>query len=334
MKKSMTLLAIVSFLLAGMTGCGRDEDTKTVEAPVPIRIAVTPWPGSAPLYIAREKGYFEEEGIDATLDSYISGHLGLDAVLSGNADLATVGDTPIARAAVDGRPLAVVATISKVDRAISIIARKDKGISSAGDLRGKKIGRVEGTTADFFLYILLTASYIDPGKVQLAPLHPEGVVDALFDGQVDAVSTWAPHTAVLRDKLGDNALVLNDPSIYTMTWNIVAARDLVKNNPGTIEKFLRAILKANAFIAKEPDETQAVCSKQIGIEGPLFEREWKDYHFAVSLDEGLVLNIEDQARWMLKKETGGVRIPSNLIDLFYTGGLKAVSPEAVRIAGR
>jgi NitT/TauT family transport system substrate-binding protein len=188
-------LAVFTFAICVFLFSCVQRDQKA--PPEKITIAVSPWPASAPLYIAYEKGYFRDEGLDSTLESYESGHLALDAMLSGKSDIAGAADTPIARAAVNGRKLAIVATICEIERSILIIARKDRGISSADDLRGKSVGIVSGSAAEFFLHIYLTTYHIPSRDVRLVNLAPEKVVDALQQGG-DAVSTWAPHTIELR----------------------------------------------------------------------------------------------------------------------------------------
>lgn len=332
-KVLLVLLNVIALVLAGLPACeqrGERGESKQVEK---ILVAVTPWPGSAALYVAQEKGYFKDEGIDATFHSYISGHLGLDAVLSGEADLATVGDTPMARGALAGKPVVILATLCEINRAVLIVARKDRGILSPDDLRGKKVGVVAGTTADFFLHIFLTTSYIDPSEVRIVPLETHAVVDALVRGEVDAVSTWSPHTIVARDDLGENAVVLEDPSIYKMTWNFAATKEFAARHPDRISRVLRAIVRANGFIVKQPGETRAITSKNIGADSPLFEKEWEDYSFTAALDQSLLLNLEDQARWMIMKEPGSARRPPNFMDFIDTDGLKRVRPSAVSIPG-
>jgi len=328
LRNGKALLAALAAILAVMAGCGGKENPEQAEK---LTLAVTPWPASAVLYVAHERGCFREEGLDVTLHPCVSGHLGLEAVLAGKADLATAGETPIALAAMEGKPLSVVATVCEIDRAILIIARKDRGISGPYDLRGRRVGVVEGTTADFFLHIYLITAYVDPEDVTIVPIGADRMVDVLVGGEVDAVSTWTPHTIVLRDRLGSNALVLHEPGIYTMTWNLVAARDFVRTHPRRIVKFLRAVVKANAFIAEKPEAAMAIASRNIGAQGALFQREWKDFHFAVALEQSLVVNLEDQARWMKKKRPGMGSTAPDFMPLIHTGGLKAVRPEAVGI---
>ncbi|MBI2872373.1 MAG: ABC transporter substrate-binding protein [Chloroflexi bacterium] len=329
-KTIVAVTAIIAFVLSGVAGCGGGA-LKSAEK---VTIGVVPWPASASLYIADEKGYFRDEGLDITLYSYASGHLGLADVLAGKADLAAAGDTPIARAALDGKPLAVVVTLSEIDRAILIIARKDRGISVADDLKGKRIGVVSGTTADFFLHVYLATSYISLQDIQVVNLEADKLVDALLSGEVDAVSTWSPHTLVLRDQLGSNARVLDDPGLYTMTWDIVATQEFSKSNPERIKRFLRAVVRANSFITEHPDEARAISAKYIGADSPLYEQEWNDYRFTARLDESLILNLEDQARWMVKAEAGSAQRRPNFLDLIYTEGLKAAQPEGIGITGK
>jgi len=330
----IALLATVISILAVIAGCSRNDVQREPQRREKITIAVTTWPASAPLYIAHEKGYFRDEGLDATLESYESGHLALDDMLSGKSDIAGAADTPIARAVVNGRKLVIVATIAEIERAILLIARKDRGISSPDDLRNKRIGLVAGSAAEFFLHIYLTTSHINPGDVRVVNIAPDKVVNALLGGEVDAVSTWAPHTIMLREKLGRNAQILHDPSLYTMTWNVAARRQFVRENPERIGKFLRAVIRANSFIRDHPGEARALTARKIGAQGALYEKEWQDYSFSASLDQSLILNLEDQSRWMMKKEAGAVRATPNFMEFIFTDGLQAVRPKEVRIIGK
>jgi ABC-type nitrate/sulfonate/bicarbonate transport system substrate-binding protein len=124
-------------LLTCIFGCGPKEEKSAPKQLEKIAIAVTPWPASSPIYVAHEKGYFRDEGLDVILHSYISGHLGLDAVLSGKVDLATCGDTPIARAVIDGKPVAVAATISEIEGR-SALSRGKTGLSPGPKTSGAR----------------------------------------------------------------------------------------------------------------------------------------------------------------------------------------------------
>ncbi|MBN1849699.1 MAG: ABC transporter substrate-binding protein [Deltaproteobacteria bacterium] len=323
------LLIVMVFALMGMIGCDGGAERERFRHR--MILAVTPWPGSAAIYVAGEKGYFQEEGIEAVFRTYPSGHLGLEAMFSEKANLATAGDTPIARAALEGHPVTVAATLCEINRAVLLVARKDKGISSLEDLKGKRIGVVAGTTADFFLHIFLTTSYIRLTDVRIIDLETEKVVDALGKGEVDAVCTWSPYTTIARERLGRNAVIFDDPTIYKMTWNLATTKGFAERNPESIRRLLRVMLKAKKFILAHPDETRAIIAKTMGTQKFFLEQEWDDYTFTVSLDHSLIVNLEDQARWMLRQGRGEIREPFNGMDFIYIDGLQAVQPEALGI---
>ncbi len=297
-----------------------------------ITLAVTPWPASAAIYVAKEKGYFRNEGLKLSLEEYPSGHLGLAAMLQGKADLASCGDTPIVHSALDRKPVKIVATICRIDQAILIIARRDRGIREPADLRGKRVGVVRNTTADFFFHVFLTTNYIKHANVEEVNLETEKLVDALVDGHVDAASTWSPFTVRLRKTLGKNAVVLAQPGIYIMTWNVVTTSQYTKDNPEDITKFLRAISKANDFIRNHPVKARAIAEKSVGTDSGLFRKEWNNYDFITELDESLILNLQDQAKWIIREEENGQDV-LDFTDHVYTKSLAEISPGSVRIIG-
>ncbi|OGO36854.1 MAG: hypothetical protein A2147_03840 [Chloroflexi bacterium RBG_16_57_8] len=303
------------------------------EPPEKITLAVMPWPASTPIYVAYENGYFRNEGLDVSLESYTTGHLALDAMLSGNADLATASDASIARAAMEGDEFLIIATIAEVKRPIQIIARKDRGITVPGDLRGKTIGLDTNSAAAYFLHAYMTTSYIGDTEYRTVDLPDGRIVDALLNGQVDAVATWAPYTHILKKGLGDNAISFSDRDLYTLTWNVTATRESVRANPERVAKLLRAILRADRFSRDHPEAAKAICSKHMGADAPLYEGEWPDYGFNTLLDESLILVLEDEARWMVSDGIGGRKELPNFVSYVYTPGLRSVRPEAVTIAG-
>jgi len=328
----VTLLFLLAAFACGIMGCSKQEQAGgRMET---FTVASLPWPGATPLYVGIEKGYFRDEKLDLRLQHVATGKVGLEAAVSGKADCAGAADTPIARAAVNGDAISVIATIANLQRAIMIIARKESGISKPDDLKGRSIGVTKGAGAEFFLHIYLVAYKINPVDVRIVDISPDKIVDALLNGEVDAVSTWSPFKLQLLDKLGSNAVVLTDPALYLQTYNLVVPRHLVRSNPERIKKFLRALLRSNTFIKENADEALGIMSKYIGAESVLYQREWTDYFFTVVLDQSLVVNMEDQARWMIKQSPGIARTTPNFMEYIEVGPLKALQPQAVRIIGK
>lgn len=246
--------------------------------------------------------------------------------------LATAAGLPIAGAALQGKPVAVVATIARGSGSVQLIARRDRGIACISDLKGKRIGLTPGTAPEFSLSACLAASYINPADVTIVDLSTEEQVDAIVGGDVDAVCAAEPVIFPAQKKLGSNAVVLPEPGSYTSTWNLVVGSAPAARDPEIVARVLRAIIKANEYIRTNTAEALAIAAPEMGMDTSDLHRRWSDIQLTADLDEELILELEDQARWLDRKQGGPGRSP-NFLEHIYPDGLRALRPEAVRIAG-
>lgn len=326
------LLVLAIFLLFGMIGCRQNEQKEQLYDR--FSVATLPWPGSTPFYVGIEKGFFRDEGLEVTLKPVATGLIGLEAVLAGKAEAAAVADTPIARAAVNDAPIAVIATIAEIQRAIMIIAQQGNGITGPGDLEGRAIGVTKGAGAEFFLNIYLLSNDILPSEVRIINIAPENIVEALLHGEVDAVSTWSPYKLMLLEELGKEAVILTDLALYLQTLNVVTTQEFSRNNGERIAKFIRGLERANEFIRRNPGESLSIMAKNLGTESVLYRKEWADYSFVAQLHQSLLLNLEDQARWMIGQDAESQRETPDFMKFIDAAPLKVVAPEAVDIIGK
>ncbi|MBI4619983.1 MAG: ABC transporter substrate-binding protein [Desulfobacterales bacterium] len=168
-------------------------------------------------------------------------------------------------------------------------------------------------------------------EVEVVNMNPKEMIDALIKGKVDAVSTWNPHVIRLQKELGAKGLTFYGEGIYTETFNITAAQDFVHKNPETIKRVLSSLIRAVEFIRENPDKARRIISNYIKMDEAMIGELWGIYHFGVTLDQSLLITLEDQARWAIKnKLTDKTEVP-NYLNFIYQDGLKAVKPEAVTI---
>jgi len=296
-----------------------------------IIIAEAQQPIAGPVYIAFTKGYFKDEGLDVTLQPQTSGKASLNAVIQGKADIGTVAETPLMHAGLREKKTYLIATIHHANENTLIVARKDKGISTPNDLKNKKVGVSVGTNGEFFLESILLMHGISSSETEYVNLKPEEIFYALVNGEVDAVSTWNPHVIQLQKELGGNGITMNGEGIYTETFNLVAKQDFVNNNPEVIEKVLRALVSAEKFIKERPDESIRIIATHIGMDRSLLNELWDIYTFEITLDQSLLVTLEDEARWAIKiKWTNKTDVP-NYLNYLYLDALEKVKPEAVGI---
>lgn len=324
------LLAIIAIALSGYFWSS-SQFQKPAGPPEKLVIAGGNQPNNGSVYVALAKGYFAHEGLDVTFHPYPSGKDALNSVLEGKADMAIPAETPIMFSGLRGEKLAVVATIAASDKIPAIIARKDRGISSPGDLKGKKTGVYLGTTSQFFLDIWLTSHRIPREGVRVVNLKPEEMVDALVNGDVDAISIWNPQAHRAQKELGANAVAFYGEGIYRITFGLVAAPSLVKEKPETVKRVLRALVRASNFMAQNREESIRIAAEQTKTDKVAIGDVWNDYSFAVTLDQSFLTALEDEARWAIKnKLTEATQVP-NYLNFIYLDGLKAVRPEGVTI---
>jgi ABC-type nitrate/sulfonate/bicarbonate transport system substrate-binding protein len=323
------LCVFLSFALS-LTAC-RNQSEKQAGPPEKITIAYVINTNGVLVQIAFAKGYFKEEELDAVPQPHAFGKPALQAVIDGKADLATVADTPIMFAVMDGRRITTLAVIQTANRNEAIVAKGDRGVVKPSDLKGKTIGVTLGTTSDFFTEVFLIAHGIDRKQVTIIDLKPDEMVAALGTGKADAVSTWNPVLTQLQRDMGNKGLTFYGDTLYTEYFCLVAGQKYVKEHPETVRKVLRALIRAETFAKKNPEESRRLVAAFIKTDKTILDEMWNVFTFRVTLDQALIVDLEDQTRWAMKHRLTTRRNMPNYLDFVYVDGLQAVKPDAVRI---
>jgi NitT/TauT family transport system substrate-binding protein len=155
---------------------------------------------------------------------------------------------------------------------------------------------------------------------------------ALESGTIDAAATWYPTVSLLLRNLRGRAVLFEDDT-YLMTWNLVSQQDFAKKNSESVKKILKGLLKAQNYIKKKPGEAIAITAQFSRVDPAVLKDIWRNYNYNVRLEEGLLMNLEDQSRWALNYyDTGRKTIP-DFNDFIYTEGLRSINPASVTIRG-
>src|SRR5208283_2603737 len=266
---------------------------KPAGPPEKLTIAYNAPPFTVLADIAQAQGYFRSEGLEVTPLFYSSGKAALDEQLEGKADFATVAETPIMFAIMNGQKISIVAGIQSSDRNAAIVARKDRGISTARDLKAKKIGVNLGTNGEFFMDTFLAIHGMARQDVTIVDLKPEEIPKALVSGYIDAASAWSPFLGQAQKELGDKGVTFYDEDIYIETSNVVATQASIRKNPARVTKLLRALLKAEEFVMHHPSEAQKIVADFRHMQLDLLGGMWANNTFSVTLDQSLLLSLED-----------------------------------------
>lgn len=300
----------------------------------PVEIAATVYPGSAPIYVAKERGFFRAEGIQVTIRGFSSGRACLEAVLDDRAQLATVAEIPTALAAMGGAPIALVATIFSGERDHAVVARRDRGINQPTDLAGSRVAVTPGTTSAFLMDLVLDSAALSRADVQWVELKPEAMGPAISSGKVDAVSTWHPYLRDIQEQLGARGLTFDAfdvQGLFSLTINLVVKRDLLERKGASLRAVLRALVRANEFIESHPDEARRITAQYTGLDETLLRELWGGYRFELRLDQSLQIALEDVSRWAIEhRMTAASEVP-NFQRILAPAPLVDVRPQAISI---
>src|SRR3972149_4247993 len=151
-----------------------------------IRVAfVSPVPGFAPAWIAKETGMFARQGLDADVILVTGSPRLVQSLIAGDVDYAIVGATATMRARMRGADVVILATATNVTNQKLLVSRKS-GIRRQEDLKGRVVGVSQyGSEADAFARIVVGKAALRPDKdvaiIQLGG-HPQ-VAAALVAGK-------------------------------------------------------------------------------------------------------------------------------------------------------
>ena len=299
--------------------------------PEKITVAYTLTPISSLFHVASAKSHFLAEGLEVTPQPFEFGKPALQSLLDGKADLAISADTPVMFAVASGRRVAVVAVIGSSTRALAIVARRDRGIAVPADLAGKRIGLTRGTTADFFAYSFFETRGIGREEVTLVDLKPGDLPGAVASGAVDAVCAFQPALENAVIALGGNGVTFFDDTIYSDIFCLSTTPEFAERRPEAVRRALRALLRAETFARENAVESRGLVVRAISMDPAFLEKLWGTLLLRVTLDQTLLVSLEDQTRWAVKGGLAPGNTKPDFLEVIRPEFLRSVKPEAVGI---
>lgn len=266
--RCLTMLLCITAILSAslLSGCSAKKNSQTLTKVTLNEVAHSIF--YAPMYVAIEEGYFEQEGIDLTLVTGFGADKTMTAVLSGEADIGFMGPETTVYTYNEGAQDYVVNFAQLTQRAGNfLVAREEMPDFTWADLKGKEVlgGRKGGMPEMIFEYIL-KQNDIDPSSdLSIDQSIDFGSTAAAFSGGKGDFSVEFEPGATSLELEGEGYVVasLGVDSGYVPYTAFSAKAEYMEKNPETIQQFTNALQKGMDYIKSHtPEEIAAVIAPQ------------------------------------------------------------------------
>lgn len=283
------------------------------------------------LYIAEERGLYEENDLEVDFLAFSTGREALKELDSGKADLATVYQTPILERALENNPLRILTSLHNSNRGTGIVARRDRGIYRPMDLVGRRVGVPLKTSGELFFKGFLQLEGISWSSLKVVNVPPAEFESRFLSGELDAAVMWQPHLHNAQTMLAPNKVSTFYSDVYTEISLLVSNDQVIKSKAPAIKKFLTALTMAEAFLREHPEEAFEILVKSKDFHGQNLDAlraSWNVYRLELKLDNFMALTLEKELE-LRRVKSDRAKSTVEVSDLIRPELLEAVDPEAV-----
>ncbi|GAB2481384.1 ABC transporter substrate-binding protein [Streptosporangium sandarakinum] len=262
------LIGLVAALALAACGSSGTDEAKPAAGgagleKTKLNIGVVPVPSSAPLFIAKEKGFFKAEGLEISTETIqapqpvmpkiLNG--GIDAFLTSYVSLITITDSGMAK-------LKMLAESQQGAPGVNgVVVTKDSPIKEPKDLKGKKIAvNTVKALGEVTVSAQLKIHGLAPSDVTFVPVPFADQLTQLKAGTVDAAWLTEPYISAAQKDLGARLLIdtLSGPTENLPLDGWATTADWITKYPKTAAAFQRAIGKAQQIAATDRQELNKV----------------------------------------------------------------------------
>ena len=296
----VSLLLILSISAASAAACGGDSPPEQKElTKVSIALDWFPWSNHSGLFIAQERGYFAEQGLEVKI--YVPGDPStvLQTVAAGRDDFGISYQPELLIAREKGiKAVSIMALVQHPPN--SVMALKESGIVEPKDMKGKKIGSPGLPSDEALIDTMLRSQGLTISDVEMVNVGFD-LVPALISKNVDAiVGAYWVHESISATNQGFELNIMRMeehgvPDFYELV--VVASEEKIASDPKVVEGFVRAVTRGYQDAIADPLDAVALLKSvkpeiDLEIENPgvkLLAPLW-------STDNG-VFGWQEQARW-------------------------------------
>jgi ABC-type nitrate/sulfonate/bicarbonate transport system substrate-binding protein len=216
------------------------------------------------VYVAKELGYFEEEGINLDLASFESGLQSLRGGVAGSVDLLGASAEPVISAISRG---AKIRSVFSYAHKLTVVMVAQKSIQKSAELRGKNLGIQEvGAFREVMTRAVLQTAGLTAQDVNYIPVSSAGYITALLGNKIDTAILHIDQAYMARTKEASLHVLVPLWEIMPSYWygTFSTTEDFLRKEPDLLARAVGAIIKAHRFMYRNKDRTLELASKHTG----------------------------------------------------------------------
>ncbi len=263
MRKSSFLGIVIAFIL--VVGSASAEQ---------IKLGMSTWLGYAPLYLAKEKGFFQKQGVEVEI-VVIESPADRRAAFAADKiqGMATTVDTHVMTAAAENPiPVKQVLALDDSHGGDGMVAKKE--IKTIKDLKGKTVAAQLGAGASYFwLNYVLSQNGMKLSDLKTIDMKAGDAGSAFVAGKVDAAVTWEPWLSRAKETAFGHVLLSSDQTPGIIVDSLAFKPDFIKKRGADVKKIVAGWYEAVEFEVKNPGEADAIMAKFTGQKPEEFTKE-------------------------------------------------------------
>lgn len=219
----------------------------------------------AAYWVALDKGYFADRGLDVTLENSKGSGDSIAKVDSGRADAGLADSAVVIASHARGTTIKVVGMV--FDKTpLNVFSSKEKPITSPKELEGKTLGAPPGDGQRQVWPAFAKANDIDESKVTWVNIEPTAKIAALAEKRVDAVADYTTGLPLYEKPMGVGNVVMMPWSSFGFdmySMSIMASDKTMKERPEVLKKFLEAAYMGWHDVMKDPEAALEIFKKRV-----------------------------------------------------------------------
>jgi NitT/TauT family transport system substrate-binding protein len=227
-----------------------------------LKLGMTTWVGYGELFLARDLGYFKENGLTVELEIIEEASLYMAALAAGklNGTASTIDEIMKYRSA-DVCFKAVYA-LDDSHGGDGILAPAD--VSSIADLKGRDVALNEGSVSQFWFNILLKKNGLTEKDVKVTNMTADDAAAAFMADRVPVAVTWEPHLTGAK-KANKGKVLINSAETPGLIVDVVALScDTISAHPEDVKALIAGLKKADEYLRANQDKAYEIMAKGVG----------------------------------------------------------------------